>query len=263
MQRPDRAPPKHAQTVDEFVEALEKALDEPTGPNAATSSSQSGGGIDTNVRVADSLNSLTATLQTLTDKIGSLEHRAPSENTPLSNNPQSDDPEQVGETGPRPKRRRVDDGHDRTAPAPFTNRSTFASRCSYTQLPAELLDDVVRLYFMRIHNWIPIIHWNRFKQRFRRQPLKDKLGVILDAMLVGTLKFVDREKYDLSGSDVHRISSQARESALLIAMSSLSVENLQALIILVFIDVRSLCTVLLASFTHTDDPLTYAGLDGG
>lgn len=64
--------------------------------------------------------------------------------------------------------------------------------------------------------------------------------MILDANIVSTLKFVAREKYNLSSDDVQRISSKCRESLLLKAMQSLNVENLQALVILVLTDVSSL-----------------------
>lgn len=63
------------------------------------------------------------------------------------------------------------------------------------------------------------------------------MGVILNALVVGTLKYVNREQYHLSGRDIEHISSECRELVLLTAMDSLCVENLQALIILAFLDV--------------------------
>ena len=193
-----------------------------------------------------SLDSLATTIGKLTSKVDSLGHLPSRGNRPASAVSETliqggtDD----NQSSSHCKRRRVDAGLPQFAfsPASFGKQSISVARCSYTQLSADLLDDVVHLYFMRIHNWIPILHWNRFKQKYRQYASREKMGVILDAMILGTLKYVKREHYRLSASDVHHITSKCRESVLLTAMNSLCVENLQALIILVFIDVSSLST---------------------
>ncbi|KAH6962502.1 hypothetical protein BKA56DRAFT_597818 [Ilyonectria sp. MPI-CAGE-AT-0026] len=228
------------------VEALETALHTAQGSSsAAPISNETGSAPELTTYLANSLTTLATTLERLTSKIDSLDQpvsRDRDHPTPSITNPaqahalsSADD----GVSSLRLRRTRTDPHHDQTALTPFsfTNPSAPISRCAYTQLPAELLDDVVQLYFMRIHNWIPILHWTRFKQKYRHGVLGDKMGVILNALIVGTLKYVDRERHQLSDSDVLRMSSECRDRVLLKAMDTLCVENLQALIILAFLDI--------------------------
>ncbi|CAH0050399.1 unnamed protein product, partial [Clonostachys solani] len=223
------------------VEALESAsiaarqVDDATPNNESTA-------IDgqTQTHLAGSLGALTTAIQTLSNKIESLDH------TPLGNSgiptltaskryAAREDDENASER--HPKRIRVQDDHQASPLIPSQDSSPSAVWESSAHLPIELINDVVLLYFIRIHNWIPILHWKHFKQKIRQQEGREQFTMILDAMVVSTLKFVAREKYNLSGDDVQRISSKCRESLLLKAMQSLSVENLQALVILVFTDI--------------------------
>lgn len=219
------------------AEALENAFDGAQGSGSPTSAANDRASSQVTAQLAGSLTTLASTIDKLSSKIDSLERPASGDHpTPtLTTSSRLHDVE----SSLRSKRKRVDQHQDHAALTPFsfTNPSAPISRCGYTQLPAELLDDVVQLYFMHVHNWIPILHWTRFKHKYRHGAAGDKMGVILNALVVGTLKYVDRERYQLSDSDVRRISTEAREKVLLTAMDSLCVENLQALIILAFLDV--------------------------
>lgn len=84
-----------------------------------------------------------------------------------------------------------------------------------------------------------MIHTARFEDDLQHAPGRKSLSVILDAMLVATLRFVDRDKYHLSAGDVQRLIEEKRDSVILSAMSSMSVQSLQALIILTFTTVSS------------------------
>ncbi|CAI6090802.1 unnamed protein product [Clonostachys chloroleuca] len=79
--------------------------------------------------------------------------------------------------------------------------------------------------------------------------------MILDANIVSTLKFVAREKYNLSSDDVQRISSKCRESLLLKAMQSLNVEYLQALVILVLTDIGAKAWPIIGSLSRSAEYL--------
>ncbi|CAG9983159.1 unnamed protein product [Clonostachys byssicola] len=199
-------------------------------------------GVDgqTQTHLVGSLGALTTAIQTLSNKIESLD------NAPLANNRTStltaskryatgEDDENASDR--QPKRIRVQDDHQASPPISSQDFSPSAVCESSAHLPIELINDVVLLYFIRVHNWIPILHWKHFKQKIHQEGGREQYTVILDAMVISTLKFVAREKYNLSSDDVQRISSKCRESLLLKAMQSLSVENLQALVILVFTDI--------------------------
>jgi hypothetical protein len=225
------------------LEVLENAsvavrqVDDATPNNEST-------GVDgrTQTHLAGSLGALTTAIQTLSNKIESLDHAS------LANNGKSiltaskryatrEDDENASDR--HSKRIRAQDDHQ--SPPRISSQDSSPSDVweSSAHLPLELINDVVLLYFIRVHNWIPILHWKHFKQKIRQQGGREQYTVILDAMVVSTLKLVAREKYHLSGDDVQRISSKCRESLLLKAMQSLSVKNLQALVILVFTDVSS------------------------
>jgi hypothetical protein len=191
--------------------------------------------------LAGSLTALATTLEKLTSKIDSLERPSSPPALPFTASSQTQAQTLArtdnSESSSSRKRRKTD--HDPSALNPFslTTPSGQSSKCIYTQLPTELLHDVVQLYFIKIHSWIPILHWTRFKHKYRHGALGDKMGTILNALIVSTLKYVDRDRYRLSDADVHRMSMECRDLVLLRAMDSLCVENLQALVIIAFLDV--------------------------
>lgn len=232
----------YTETLIEYTtEALESAFHSTAGlgsdASIATKTNSASQG-----HLASSINTLATTIQKLTTKIDTLENVAARDNiTPASPTSQTRASAETkdGEASSRWKRRRIDTHDDQSTftPAWLTNPSGTTPRCGYTTLPHELLDDVVHLYFMRIHYWIPILHWTRFKHQYRHYALREKIAVILNALVVGTLKYVNREQHHLSDRDIEHISSECRELVLLRAMDSLCVENLQALVILAFLDV--------------------------
>ncbi|KAI8664658.1 Fungal-trans domain-containing protein [Fusarium keratoplasticum] len=76
-------------------------------------------------------------------------------------------------------------------------------------------------------------------------------------MLVATLRFVDGRRYGLSDDDIQRLVEERRNSVLISAMRSLSIENLQALVILAFTTIGngepSKTWSIIASMTRTVD----------
>ena len=98
-------------------------------------------------------------------------------------------------------------------------------------LPApDLLDATVDYYFSKIHFWIPLIHEGRFRTRITEPDEQPKLVVLLHAMVAITLKHVETAKPEVVDKQI-RLS---RNIAILNAMESLTVENLQALALLAF-----------------------------
>lgn len=234
----------YAETLIEgTAEALEDAFHSTQGlGSGASTATETNGASPAIANLAGSINTLATTIEKLTAKIDSLENVAAKDNiataSPTSRTRTTAETED-GESSSRMKRRRTETHYDRSTftPASFTNTFGPTTRGGYTKLPDELLDDVVHLYFMRIHHWIPILHWTRFKHQYSHNALRGKMGVILNALVAGTLKYVNREQYHVSDGDVEKISSECRELVLLTAMNSLCVENLQALIIIAFLDV--------------------------
>lgn len=104
--------------------------------------------------------------------------------------------------------------------------------------PPEVLEAVIDLYFLLVQPWIPIFHEKRFRQRLKDPDNKYRLEVVLHAMLVAMLKHVDRREITIDLGDIESICERSRKIVILTAMDELHVENLQALVIICFEDVR-------------------------
>ncbi|RGP78672.1 hypothetical protein FLONG3_3209 [Fusarium longipes] len=90
-----------------------------------------------------------------------------------------------------------------------------------TQLPPpELLEEIINAYFILVQPWIPILHETRFRSRFYNHEQLPCLTILLHAIVVAAVRFVD--------SDSNTLSEKEAES--------MSVENLQALSIIAFTD---------------------------
>ncbi|KAF6818089.1 hypothetical protein CPLU01_13410 [Colletotrichum plurivorum] len=107
-----------------------------------------------------------------------------------------------------------------------------------TSLPApDLLEDVINAHFNLIQPWIPILHETQFRRRVHDPDQLPRLVVVLHAMVVAALRFVDNLETRLSAQEVERRMLRSRNIVILNAMDHLSVENLQALIIIAFNDI--------------------------
>lgn len=108
--------------------------------------------------------------------------------------------------------------------------------------PADVLEETINVYFEVIQPWIPILHETQFRRRMHDPEELPSLVVILHAMVTAALRFVAVDAAapaptSLSASEVEKLTRQSRNFVMLTALEHLSVENLQALIILAFNDV--------------------------
>lgn len=131
-------------------------------------------------------------------------------------------------TGPQ-KRRRVD---DEFLPNTVSNGVTEDSFTSPRGLPSsECLDAVLGAYFACIHPWIPMVHQARLRRRLADPAELPKLNVLLQAMILAASRFVDDQDV------VHALPGRSRAWVVSTAMDHMSVESLQAIIIVAFNDV--------------------------
>ena len=96
----------------------------------------------------------------------------------------------------------------------------------------ESLESVVTAYFDNVHPWIPLIHQARFLGRFAEPSAYDDSCVILHAMVIAAAKFVPGVDLD----DVASLRAR-RNKVLCTAMNCISLENLQALVVLAWDDI--------------------------
>ncbi|KAM0236638.1 hypothetical protein ACHAP5_009274 [Fusarium lateritium] len=102
--------------------------------------------------------------------------------------------------------------------------------------PPELLEEVINAYFILVQPWIPILHETRFRSRFYNHEQLPCLTVLLHAIVVAAIRFVEPGNQKFSEKDIETWISRSRSVVLLSAMDGMSVENLQALSIIAFTD---------------------------
>jgi hypothetical protein len=107
------------------------------------------------------------------------------------------------------------------------------------QIPPEnLLNAILDAYFSIAHPFIPIIHEMLFRSRLRDPNERPKLVVVLHAMMVCALRYVANERLATDWLETYPGALQrSREFVILAAMDGLSVENMQALIIVTFVHI--------------------------
>ncbi|UKZ82941.1 hypothetical protein TrVFT333_010741 [Trichoderma virens FT-333] len=97
-----------------------------------------------------------------------------------------------------------------------------------------LLEAVVEAHFQTVHHWIPILHETRFRAKFKDSFQRQKLTILLHALLSAAIKYVDFTDFGMNIRDVTRQIRISRKIVMEHAMESLSVENTQALVIIAF-----------------------------
>lgn len=123
--------------------------------------------------------------------------------------------------------------------SPIPTISSASSTPDPTLSP-HLLAVIFRTYFAVIHPWIPCVHQSRFEERLQKHAEGPKLKALIDSMVSCTIKHLTAGELSISAHELTELRDAARERAMQRAMSSLSVENMQALIILAFDYVRDM-----------------------
>ena len=130
--------------------------------------------------------------------------------------------------------------------APPTKRRRLDEEFAYQPKPASIIasmsdDDELNLllkaYFAHVHPWIPMLHEARLRRRLATDNERQKLGVVIRAMVLVAARYIqdDQAARRLTISD--DLVQQARDDIVATAMRQLSVENLQALIMMAFNDI--------------------------
>lgn len=110
-----------------------------------------------------------------------------------------------------------------------------------------VLKIVIETYFSNIHPWIPCIHQSRFEQRLKDSFEGPKLQVLINAMISSTVKHLSAAELNINSDELASLENTARDQAMHSAMGSLSVENMQALIILSFDHVSYIKIIMVES----------------
>ncbi|EEU43806.1 uncharacterized protein NECHADRAFT_11576, partial [Fusarium vanettenii 77-13-4] len=118
-------------------------------------------------------------------------------------------------------------------------------------LPDEsVLEQVISAYFTHIHPWIPMIHEARFRTRIRDDMGKGSLHLVLQAMVLVASRYVSTKAIADLAMTFAGDQEDLRDWVVAKATKSMSVENLQALIIICFNDATSQAWSLVGALTR-------------
>ncbi|KAF4983957.1 hypothetical protein FZEAL_749 [Fusarium zealandicum] len=100
-----------------------------------------------------------------------------------------------------------------------------------------IMEAVISAYFVHVHPWIPMIHETRFHKRLQNAAGRDDLHLVLLSMILVASRYI-KDK-DLAAAAMRYTGDQQnlRDWVVAKATKALSVENLQALIMICFKDI--------------------------
>lgn len=122
------------------------------------------------------------------------------------------------------KRRRTD-----------TDESEYTARVDRQELlpRRHVLNRIVKKYFAKIHPWLPCVHQPTFESRLKNLSHDEKnLVVLVHAMVCVTLKHMKLDEIEMEESERRSQIRISRDMVMRMAIADLSVENLQAMIII-------------------------------
>ncbi|KAH6648321.1 fungal-specific transcription factor domain-containing protein [Truncatella angustata] len=129
---------------------------------------------------------------------------------------------------PRKRRRTEDEDTGLSIKAPAISKVTEL-------LGDKILELVITAYFSHVHHWIPMIHQERYRQRMDDPHERRKIAVLTHAITLAASKYVQDEQI----TSVVLDQSTRRDWIVYTAMNELSVESMQALIIVAYNDISS------------------------
>ncbi|KAJ0426612.1 hypothetical protein BJY00DRAFT_298150 [Aspergillus carlsbadensis] len=97
-------------------------------------------------------------------------------------------------------------------------------------------DELLNTYFSHVQPWIPIVREPSFRIRVQREEERQRLTIIIQAMAYAALRFLKQDGKHLPAEFVRIEASRLRRMVMITALDGLSIENLQALIIIAFTD---------------------------
>jgi hypothetical protein len=98
-------------------------------------------------------------------------------------------------------------------------------------------DDIIDSYFRRVHPWISIIHEPSFRSRIHDDIHKERLQTVMRSMAVAAFRFCKQSEEYPSVAIVEERTSRLRREVMLAIWNEMSVENVQALLILIYVDI--------------------------
>jgi len=107
--------------------------------------------------------------------------------------------------------------------------------CISDHLPSQpLLEKVVDYFCVTFHHWVPCLHKDRLQKSVRRGVRDPALDLVLHALIAANLRHMDPNVLFLDQDQIQRQTRVSRYIVENFAMKTVSLESLQALIMIVF-----------------------------
>ena len=132
-------------------------------------------------------------------------------------------------------RKRKRHGSRERASTPIGNGETPSSLPSH-----EILNATIDAYFSSVHHWIPFLHPFRFRRDMEDPQKRPRLELILHAIIYASMHRLDLDSITVQQTEIERQVDLSRNTVILNALDSLTIENVQALVIVAFTAVSSL-----------------------
>ena len=143
------------------------------------------------------------------------------------------------ESRKRKRNEGTSDSHDLESPGARHAASTSFDDLSSCPVVTDYIDELLHAYFLHVQPWIPMVHEATFRKRLETAAGRQSQAVVLQAMNVAALRYVKTSTDEpLPRAYVAAETEKSRRHVILHAMDCLSMENLQALIIIAHTDVR-------------------------
>ncbi|KAH8893635.1 hypothetical protein GQ53DRAFT_780440 [Thozetella sp. PMI_491] len=101
----------------------------------------------------------------------------------------------------------------------------------------DMVEELLDSYFEHIHPWIPILHEAQFRKNILDEHGRNRNSIILHAIIVAALRLVEGESAFVPVEQIVDVVRGSRDTVVLNAMDDLTLQNLQALIIITFTDI--------------------------
>jgi hypothetical protein len=140
--------------------------------------------------------------------------------------------ETLDSDGPSRKRKRSRSRN--RVQTPVDDNETSSSLPSH-----EILNVTIDAYFSSTHHWIPFLHPFRFRRDMEDPHKRPRLELILHAIVYASMHRLDLDLVNIKQTEVERQVELSRNTVILNALDSLTIENVQALVIVAFMAVSS------------------------
>ncbi|KAF5591661.1 hypothetical protein FPCIR_5941 [Fusarium pseudocircinatum] len=136
------------------------------------------------------------------------------------------------------KRQRQDEAEDqpKSSNKDATQRQTRQSPICRVDIIQDHLDKLVEAHFDNVQPWIPMVIIRGFHDRLQTET-EQRMTIMLEAMMVASLRYVEINGNPLETSFIHRETSRLQKAVMMNAMEGLKTENLQALIMLAITEI--------------------------